>query len=146
MNVFTNYKLDNNQMKKFFLIVYLLMGLSVFSQTLITDKNFEQTIKGRSAFKDDGNTIVIIEFWASFNDANAFQEWDQLEGVKYYRCDIAKSPKAKKNHKVKTIPHIIIFKDGYDEHHIKAGLDFSINKSVKYIQDLVNELLNESKF
>jgi hypothetical protein len=49
------------------------MGLSVFSQTLITDENFEQVIKGRSAFKDDGTSIVIIEFWASFNDANAFQ-------------------------------------------------------------------------
>ena len=141
MNVFTNYKLDNNQMKKFFLIVYLLMGLSVFSQTLITDENFEQVIKGRSAFKDDGTSIVIIEFWASFNDANAFQEWDQLEGVKYYRCDIAKSPKAKKNHKVKTIPHIIIFKDGEEVARFQADLSFKMVATREEVQEEINDQL-----
>ena len=146
MSAFMNFKLDKITMKKLLLLVLLFVSTFSFSQTVITDDNFEQVIEGRSAFEDEGVSIVVIEFWASFNDENSFEGWDKLEGVKYYKCDIAKSPKAKKNHKVRTIPHIIIFKDGYDEHHFKAGLDFSINKSVEEIQEVINELKQESKF
>jgi hypothetical protein len=141
-----NYKLDNKIMKKFLSIILLFVSFHSFSQTIITDSNFEKTIEGRSAFNDDGISIVVVEFWASFNDDNAFADWDKLKGIKYYRCDIAKSPKAKKNHKVRTIPHIIIFKDGYDEKHFKAGLDFSIRQSVEEIQEAIDELKQESKF
>ena len=133
-------------MKKLLLIILLFISFNSFSQTVITDDNFEKTIEGRSAFQDDGITIVVVEFWASFNDANSFSEWDKLKGIKYYRCDIAKSPKSKKNYKVRTIPHIIIFKEGYDEHHFKAGLDFSIKQSVEEIQEVIDNLKKESKF
>ena len=130
-------------MKKLLLLLLLVISTFSFSQTVITDDNFEKIIEGRSAFEDEGVSIVVIEFWASFNDENSFEGWDKLKGVKYYKCDIAKSPKAKKNHKVRTIPHIIIFKEGYDEHHFKAGLDFSIRKSWEEIQEVIDQLKQE---
>jgi thioredoxin-like negative regulator of GroEL len=133
-------------MQKLLLIILLFISFNSFSQTVITDDNFEKIIKGRSAFQDDGITIVIVEFWADFNKDNAFKDWAKLKGVKYYRCDIAKSPNAKKNYKVRTIPHIIIFKEGYDEHHFKAGLDFSIKQSVGEIQEVIDNLKKQSKF
>jgi len=133
-------------MKKLLLLVLLFTSTISFSQTVITDSNFEEVIEGRSAFDDDGVSIVLVEFWADFNKDNAFKDWAKLKGVKYYRCDIAKSPNAKKNHKVRTIPHIIIFKEGYDEHHFKAGLDFSIRKSWEEIQEVIDQLKQESKF
>ena len=133
-------------MKKLLLLVLLFTSTISFSQTVITDSNFEEVIEGRSAFDDDGVSIVLVEFWADFNKDNAFKDWAKLKGVKYYRCDITKSPNAKKNHKVRTIPHIIIFKDGYDEHHFKAGLDFSIRKSWEEIQEVIDQLKQESKF
>ena len=133
-------------MQKLLLIILLFISFNSFSQTVITDDNFEKIIKGRSAFQDDGITIVVVEFWASFNKDNAFKDWAKLKGVKYYRCDIAKSPNAKKNHKVRTIPHIIIFKDGYDEKHFKAGLAFSIKQSVGEIEEMIDNLKEQSKF
>ena len=139
------YKKEIN-MKKLFIIVLAIISFSSYAQTVITDDNFEKIIEGRSAFEDEGVSIIVVEFWASFNDENSFEGWDKLEGVKYYKCDVSKSPKAKKNHKVRTIPHIIIFKDGYDEHHFKAGLDFSIRNSTEEIQEVINELKKESKF
>ena len=133
-------------MQKLLLIILLFISFNSFSQTVITDDNFEKIIKGRSAFQDDGITIVVVEFWADFNKDNVFKDWAKLKGVKYYRCDIAKSPKSKKNYKVRTIPHIIIFKEGYDEHHFKAGLDFSIKQSVGEIQEVIDNLKKQSKF
>ena len=71
---------------------------------------------------------------------------NELKGVKYYLCDIAKSPKAKKNHKVRTVPHLIIFKEGYDEIHFKAGLDFTLSEDLEDIQEAIDKLNEESKF
>jgi len=139
------YKKETN-MKKFIVIVLMLLTGSIYGQQILTDANFEKAIEGRSAFSDDNISIVVVEFWASFNDDNSFEHWDKVKGVKYYRCDIAKAPKAKKKYKVRTIPHIIVFKDGFDEVHFKAGLDFTISESLEDIQKEINELLNESKF
>lgn len=133
-------------MKKLIFIFLVLLPTLSFSQQVITDANFEKAIEGRSAFQDDNIQIVVIEFWASFNDENSFKGWNKLEGVKYYKCDIAKSPKAKKKYKVRTIPHIVIFKEGYAEVHIKAGLDFTISESLEEIQLEIEELKKESKF
>jgi len=133
-------------MKKLLIILLSVISLSTYAQTVITDSNFEESINGRSAFEDDGNTLVIVEFYAEFNKDNAFEHWAKLKGVKYYLCDIAKSPKAKKNHKVRTVPHLIIFKEGYDEVHFKAGLDFTLSEDLEDIQKELIKLNAESKF
>jgi hypothetical protein len=133
-------------MKKLLTILLSVISLSTYAQTVITDSNFEESINGRSAFEDDGNTLVIVEFYAEFNKDNAFEHWAKLKGVKYYLCDIAKSPKAKKNHKVRTVPHLIIFKEGYDEVHFKAGLDFTLSEDLEDIQKAIDKLNAESKF
>ena len=133
-------------MKKLLTILLAVFSISSYSQTVIDDSNFEEVINGRSAFEDDGATLVVVEFYAEFNRDNAFQHWAKLKGVKYYLCDIAKSPKAKKNHKVRTVPHLIIFKEGYDEIHFKAGLDFTLSEDLEDIQEAIDKLNEESKF
>ena len=139
------YKKDNN-MKNLFITILLLLSTFGYSQEVLTDDNFEDAVKGRSAFQDDNVKVVVVEFWASFNDDNSFQGWDSLKGIRYYRVDISKSPKAKKEYKVRTIPHIILFLDGYDETHFKAGLDFAIKESLEEIQEAIDALNNQSKF
>ena len=133
-------------MKKLLTIILIIISLNTYAQTVITDSNFEEITNGRSAFEDDGSTLVIVEFYAEFNKDNSFQHWAKLKGVKYYLCDIAKSPKAKKNHKVRTVPHLIIFKEGYDEIHFKAGLDFTLSEDLEDIQEAIDKLNEESKF
>jgi thioredoxin-like negative regulator of GroEL len=110
-------------MKKLIFIVLLYLPLLSFSQEYIDDSNFDDKINEQSAFGDDETNIVVIEFWAKFNEANAFADWNKVEGVKYYRVDIAKAPAAKKEYRVRMAPTIIIFKDGINEESFKAGLD-----------------------
>ena len=81
-------------MRNLILFLMLALPLSVISQTWIDDSNFEDKINPGSAFGDDESTIVVVEFWAKFNQDNAFAEWkklDDLPGVRYYRIDIATS-------------------------------------------------------
>jgi hypothetical protein len=134
-------------MKKLLLsLVFLFTCYVGYSQTVITDEDFDKKVTNGDAFGDEDYSIIVVEFGASFNDGNAFKEWDKLEGCKYYRVDISKAPRAKKEHSVRTIPHIIIFKDGEDSKHFKAGIGFTLDATLEEIQEVIDELLQESKF
>ena len=81
---------------KYLNIILLLLSFSVSAQQWITDDNFDSKINEKQAFGDNQSKPVIVEFYAKFNDANKFDEWDKLQDVIYYRADIALCPVAKK--------------------------------------------------
>jgi thiol-disulfide isomerase/thioredoxin len=112
----------------------------------IDDSDFENKINETQAFGDDNTKPVVVEFWAKFNEANCFAEWDELEDVVYYRVDIAKAPAAKKKYKVRMAPTIILFKDGIRETVWKAGLDLELPTNLEEIQEAINEVNKASKF
>ena len=112
----------------------------------LEDNEFENKINEKQAFGDDNTKPVIVEFWAKFNEANCFAEWEQLQDVTYYRVDIAKAPEAKKKYRVRMAPTIILFKDGLKEVVWKAGLDLEMPTNLKEIQEAINEVNQASKF
>ena len=130
-----------------FLIPFMSFAqVDVPDEYWIDDSNFEDIINSHNAFGDDQTKPVLIEFWAKFNEANCFAEWNQLEDAMYYRVDIAKAPEAKKKYKVRMAPTIILFKDGIKETVWKAGLDLSLPTNLEEIQDEINEVNKASKF
>ena len=131
---------------KYLNVILLLISFSSFSQEWITDDNFDNKINERQAFGDDQSKPVIVEFYAKFNDANKFNEWDKLENVIYYRADIAFCPIAKKKYKIRMAPTLIIFKDGIKETVFKAGLDLKLPASLNEIQEAVDEVNTASQF
>ena len=86
-------------MKTLFLFILILFSGTLYSQNWVTDKDIHSKISSQSQF-DDGHSIVVIEFWAEFNKDNAFKDWKKLQGVQYYRCDVAKSPESKKEFRI----------------------------------------------
>tara|TARA_A100001201_G_scaffold83330_1_gene73920 strand:- start:33 stop:434 length:402 start_codon:yes stop_codon:yes gene_type:complete len=133
-------------MKKLIFIVLLYLPLLSFSQEYIDDSNFDDKINEQSAFGDDETNIVVIEFWAKFNEANAFADWNKVEGVKYYRVDIAKAPAAKKEYRVRMAPTIIIFKDGINEESFKAGLDLECPVTLDELIQAIEEVKTANQF
>jgi len=131
---------------KYLSIILILLSFNMSAQQWITDGNFENKINERQAFGDDQNKPIIVEFYAEFNDANKFEDWDKLEDVVYYRADISKCPEAKKKYRVRMAPTLIIFKDGIKETVFKAGLDLVLPADLKEIQESINEINNASKF
>ena len=112
----------------------------------IEDSNFEEKINENHAFGDDDKLPVIVEFWASFNAANCFAEWDQIKNAIYYRVDIAKAANIKKEYRIRMAPTIILFKGGVKEDMWKAGLDLMLPASLNDIQEAVDEVNTASKF
>ena len=131
---------------KYLNIVLLLITFNTFGQEFITDDNFDSKINERQAFGDDQSKPVIVEFYAKFNDANKFNDWDKLKDVIYYRADIATCPVAKKKYKVRMVPTLIIFKDGIKETVFKAGLDLELPANLNEIQEAVDEVNTASQF
>ena len=133
-----------------YLILILIPFISL-SQSEVPDKywlddsNFEETISS-GAFGDDNENTIVIEFWAKFNEANCFAEWDQLEEADYYRVDISKAPKIKKEYRIRMAPTILIFKSGVVEESFKAGLDLLLPTDLNEIQDAIHEINQQSKF
>ena len=123
-----------------------LAQVDVPAKYWIEDSNFEEKINEHQKFGDDDNLPVIVEFWASFNAANCFADWDKIENAIYYRVDIAKAPIAKKEYRVRMAPTLIIFKNGIKEEVFKAGLDLVLPANLNEIQEAINEVNTASKF
>jgi len=131
---------------KYLNIILLLISFNVNAQEWITDDNFESKINEKQAFGDNQNKPVIVEFYAKFNDANKFDQWQELKDVIYYRADIATCPSAKKKYRVRMAPTLIIFKDGIKETVFKAGLDLMLPVELSEIQEAVDEVNTASQF
>ena len=127
-------------------LILLLFSLTTYGQNWVTDSDFDSKINEKQAFGDDQTLPVIVEFWAEFNDANKFEDWNKLEDVVYYRADITKCPAAKKKYRVRMVPTIIVFKEGIKEEMFKAGLDLMLPADLNEIQEAINEVNKASAF
>jgi thioredoxin-like negative regulator of GroEL len=118
----------------------LALPFASFSQTWADDSSLDEILNSQSAFGDDETSIVVVEFWAKFNEANAFSDWNKLQGVQYVRVDIAKAAKAKKEYRIRMAPTIIIFKDGVAEESFKAGLDLACPVNLDELREAIEEV------
>lgn len=133
-------------------LIFTLIATIFFTSSDVPDKywiddnNFEDKISNSSAFGDDNVETIVVEFWAEFNEANCFTDWNKIQNAKYYRVDIAKAPLAKKKYKVRMVPTIIIFKEGSIEESFKAGLDLTLPADLNDIQEAIDEINTASAF
>jgi hypothetical protein len=133
-------------------LLLILLTNTIFAQVdvpaeyWIEDSNFEEKINEHHTFGDDDKLPVIVEFWASFNAANCFTDWDKIENAIYYRVDIAKAPNVKKEYRIRMAPTIILFKGGIKEDMWKAGLDLMLPANLNDIQEAINEVNTASRF
>ena len=117
-----------------------------FSQQWADDSSIDNILNSQNAFGDDETSIVVLEFWAKFNEANAFADWDKLQDVQYYRVDIGKAAKAKKEYRVRMAPTIIIFRNGVAEESFKAGLDLECPVDLEELQEAIEEVKTANAF
>ena len=133
-------------------LLLILLTNTIFAQVdvpakyWIEDSNFEEKINEHHTFGDDDKLPIVVEFWASFNAANCFADWDKIKNAIYYRVDIAKAPNVKKEYRIRMAPTIILFKGGVKEDMWKAGLDLMLPASLNDIQEAVDEVNTASRF
>ena len=117
-----------------------------FHKNGLDDSTIDGILNTQNAFGDDETSIVVLEFWAAFNEANAFADWDKLQDVQYFRVDIGKAAKAKKEYRVRMAPTIIIFRNGVAEESFKAGLDLECPVDLEELQEAIEEVKAANAF
>jgi len=140
-------------MKKLLLVLIAIPSLLLAQQEVpekywLDDSNYENTVNGNSAFGDDDDKVIVVEYWAKFNEANCYANWKEIadkDGVSYYRVDIAKAPAAKKKYRVRMAPTMfIITRDNLIK--FKAGLDLEFPVSVEEVNEAIEEAQNSNRF
>ena len=121
------------------LFILSLMITSLFSQVRdLTDENFDKaTARG----------VVVVEFWASWNDANKvilLDEWETFD-AKIYRLNIDLYPTVQSKNKVVILPTIIFYDDGEEVKRLQGDMSFSLKVTQEELEEIIEEILG-SKF
>ena len=125
-------------MKKF-LITLTILVTTLFGQIKELNKdNFDKaTARG----------IVVVEFWAGWNEMNKvtlLDEWETFD-AKVYRINIENFPKIQSNNKVVILPTIVFYDDGEEVNRLQGDMSFSLKTSIKELDGIIEEILG-SKF
>ena len=121
------------------LFILSLMITSLFSQVRdLTDENFDKaTARG----------VAVVEFWASWNNANkvtVLDEWETFD-AKVYRLNIDLYPKVQSKNGVVILPTIIFYDDGEEVKRLQGDMSFSLKVTKDELEEIVEEILG-SKF
>ena len=121
------------------LLILFMLCSSLFSEIReLTDENFE---------KATARNIVVVEFWAPWNETNKvtlLEEWENFD-VKIYRINIELYPEIQADNDVVILPTIIFFDDGEEAERLQGDMSFSLETTTKELDDIVEEILS-SKF
>ena len=122
------------------LFILFMLCSSLFSEDIreLTDENFS---------KATARNIVVVEFWAGWNEANKvtlLEEWENFD-VKIYRINIELYPEIQADNDVVILPTIIFFDDGEEAERIQGDMSFSLKTTIKELDEIVEEILS-SKF
>ena len=91
--------------------------------------------------------VVVVEFWAGWNEVNKvtlLDEWETFD-AKVYRINIEQFPGIQNNNKVVILPTIIFYDEGEEVQRLQGDMTFTLKTSIKELDNLVEEILG-SKF
>lgn len=115
------------------ILALLLICLSAYgSVEYLTNGNFNSKIsKG----------IVVVEYWAEWNNANKFKELNQLKDCTVYRACIAKCSDAANEYGIKAIPTVIIYDNGEEIKRFSPNIMLQLEASGKDVQSAIDEIV-----
>ena len=119
-------------MKKLILALLLICLSAYGSVEYLTNGNFNSKIsKG----------IVVVEYWAEWNNANKFKELNQLKDCTVYRACIAKCSDAANEYGIKAIPTVIIYDNGEEIKRFSPNIMLQLEASGKDVQSAIDEIV-----
>ena len=118
------------------LFILLMLCSSLFSEDIreLTDENFS---------KATARNIVVVEFWATWNEANKvtlLEEWENFD-VKIYRINIDLYPGIQADNDVVILPTIIFFDDGEEVNRLQGDMSFTLKTTTDELDEIVEEIL-----
>ena len=119
-------------MKKI-LFILLFICLSAYgSVEFLSNGNFNNKIsKG----------IVVVEYWAEWNNTNKFKELKDLKDCTVYRACIAKCSDAASEYGIKAVPTVIIYDNGEEIERFTPNIMLQLKASKSDVQSAIDEIV-----
>ena len=119
-------------MKKI-LFILLFICLSAYgSVEFLSNGNFNNKIsKG----------IVVVEYWAEWNNTNKFKELKDLKDCTVYRACIAKCSDAASEYGIKAVPTVIIYDNGEEIERFTPNIMLQLQASKSDVQSAIDEIV-----
>ena len=119
-------------MKKLILALLLICLSAYGSVEYLTNNNFNSKIsKG----------IVVVEYWAEWNNGNKFKELNQLKDCTVYRACISSCNDAAAKYNLKAIPTVIIYDNGEEIKRFSPNIMLQLEATGKDVQSAIDEIV-----
>ena len=121
------------------LIIFGMLVTSLFGGVReLTDKNFEKAI---------ARDIVVVEFWATWNEANKvslLDKWaDDTFDAKVYRLNIDLYPKVQADNNVVILPTLIFYVDGEEVKRLQGDMSFTLKVTAEELDKIIEVIMDE---
>jgi len=101
-----------------------------------------QSFLGTNDFeKETSRGIIVVEFWASWNNVNEVKWLENLKECEVYRVDIGQHMDLQTEFEITAVPTIIIFNNGNVEETFTANIMFQLEANKKDVQSKVDEII-----
>ena len=91
----------------------------------------------------DSDDICVVQFNASFNEANKVTWLNELNDCDKHFIDIASDAKAAAKYKIVVVPTILIFSDGEEVGRFQANIMMQMEAKKKDVQEKIEEIIME---
>lgn len=122
-----------NKVKWLWLLLMLSSPLLMYSQEFLHDDDFE---------KKTSQGIVIVEFYASWNDANSVPI-KKLSDSKKYRVSMDTDMSLLTKYNVMGVPTVVMYQNGKEIKRWKPNVMMQLDAKLSDIQSCIDELIGD---
>jgi len=114
------------------LLLLFLLTTNIVAQEFITSSSFDsKTAKG----------IVVIEFYAEWNDGNKVAFLPSLKDCDSYKLSIVKNSSIQQRFNVTSIPTLIVLNNGIEEKRFNPNIMMQLKTTQKEVQSFIDEII-----
>lgn len=114
------------------IFITLSMVVGIFCTTHPSSIASEKDVK-----QIDYRGIVCVQYNATWNSLNKYQS---IPGIKNYYIDIESDLTARKRLNIKSLPTLIVYKDGKEVKRIEGNIMMRIDVPVHVVKQQINEI------
>jgi len=118
----------------------ILLAISIALATFVSDTKLEDITK------QWGKGIAVVHYNAQFNKNNSVENLGKLTDTRIFNAWIDEHPELKKVGRIKSVPTIVIYKDGEEIRRWEAGISMKLDISFRDIQTQVDKITGANQF
>lgn len=96
--------------------------------------------------KSWGKGLAVVQYNAEFNKSNSVKNLQKISDARIFNAWIDKHPELKEIGRIKSLPTIIVYKDGNEIRRWEAGIMMNLKITHHDVQDYIDELTGADKF